>query len=188
MEIELYKSINGSYLLDKTLSITSDSGNVYFFDFFDLADGEYLVRAVPYPANGDFVPTYFGHTEVWDEAEVITLNGDLAFIEIELITSSGLQKEGSGVIKGELFHDSGFNSNRPDLGNEPLADAPVFLKNVFGQVLIQTSTDAKGGFKFNELQGGTYIVTFDVINEVSEELEVSLMTVKPNISLSTWVV
>ena len=172
--IEFYIDNNGTFELERSVDAEMDGPFPFFvFEAQDLPFGSYIIKAIPTSADNKALPTYFGDTDVWDDATILDYQGGLSVIGIQILEKTGLQVHGKGSIAGSLIDQSGFIQSGSENGS-PMVNAPILLKDEYGDILEIGWTDQLGEFRFEGLAEGLYKLTFDVINMASDEIEVYL--------------
>ena len=146
------------YDLIEVVPIQSDGSYL----FTDVAVGSYLLKTDP-TIFEDALPTYYGNTEVWTNALVVTVaNVSLQNMDIVLIPQTPLNS-GKSLISGYVG-DDGHKSHKSV--TNPAEDVDVYLQkfepNNTWNTLSQTLTDADGYFEFKNVSAGRYRVIVDI--------------------------
>ncbi len=130
-----------------------------YYSFSNLVIGSYIVQAQPDTASayyGNYVPTYYGDTPYWNNADIITTTLLPNPFDIHLVYVPG-PNSGSGNITGMITSGSKlFASGTPAVGAE------ILLTDVNNQVLAVRYSDNAGNFSFDNLAYDTYKVRPEV--------------------------
>ena len=136
-----------------------------FYDFGDVADGIYIVRASVTNPNGSvFIPTYYFSTTLSSEAIEIAIpyQVDPSFrIGFDILVFDTQRRPGQGDINGNVTKEPQFaGTTDPQRGVVENISIILFDES---QIPIQYfSTDANGDFEFPSLEFGTYHVYIDL--------------------------
>lgn len=163
--ISLYRNMNnGQYLLFDTTSINMNG--VYYF--YQLPYGEYLIKASPVlnsPVFGQSLPTYYGNTIHWFNANTINLNHDIFNANVELIPYQFFGY-GSGNISGKISFKGG--------NNQPAENIEVLLLDA-QNIPVKVDYSAHNGFfEFSDLPFGTYQVFPEVAGKNTNPVTVTI--------------
>jgi len=163
-DILLYAVQNtGYYSLIHTLRLL-DNGN---YTFENIKDGNYVIKVIPDDLE-NLLPTYYGNTELWNEAFVVEVsipngvsfhNMDITMLDIEPL-------EGSSTISGYVEESDGRKSISKSKTGNPVPDVTVYLQSNQGgenwKTIAYSSTDTKGFFIFEKIPIGKYRVILDI--------------------------
>jgi PKD repeat protein len=157
-----------------TTTINTEYGYYYFYE---VPEGKYIVKArlegnsVHY---GSFVPTYYGNTINWQQAEEVIPTEDNFELDIALIPSLGITT-GLGRITGQISYDT----LRDGSSAIPAGDVEIVLLNDRGNYLTCGLSDIEGFFNFAELDLGTYQLFPDVTGVPTNPMFVTLSEEEP---------
>lgn len=137
------------------------AGHAYY-DFGAVPQGEYLALAVlapNTPGYDDYLPTYYGDVQTWQDAAVIGIphNGQLFNITL----AKGDSLSGPGTINGFVSEGPGFHGGSNDRG-DAVEGATVLLFDEAEKVLTYRLSDSNGAYTFDELPYGTYKLVVDI--------------------------
>lgn len=149
-----------------------------YYYFYQIMEGDYIVKARLQGISehyGNFIPTYFGDSYVWKEAELISLKDESNFeCDIDLITSDGVI-DGQGKIHGKIVYDT---TNR-SAGFDPASQVEIILLNDNQACLNCKLSDDTGYFLFPELAFGTYQLFPEVTGANSQPLYITITEETP---------
>ena len=147
-----------------------------------------------------YLVTYLGDTPYMEEADVFLLDHDVDDIVINLIEAppSGT---GTASVSGLLIEDEGKKagmqiSKAMNAGEgTPLAEVPVYLVNLAGDIEYSDVTDVAGEFDFETISIGEYLLKVDynaipmdgqndTLKVTDENQEFELMVVISNAEIS----
>lgn len=143
-----------------TAAIMSDGS--YRFDSIPL--GQYRVAAradeAVYPNS---LTTYTGNEDDWENAEVITTNGDMDNVDITLSYTAG--NTGNSTVSGNVLFNSIAVSAINKTAGDPIPGIDVSLEQIpDGGIQYQTETETQlgGEFFFEDIAPGSYVVWVEV--------------------------
>ncbi len=158
-------------LIDATTGstvITTDIVNLNgfpFYNFTDVADGEYIVRAEAIKPDGStFIPTYHFATSLSSEADKITIpysNAAGVWNSFDVLIFDIIRKPGQGSIAGNVTKVPGFGGT-VDNGRLTLDGISILLFDENREPIQYVKTNDSGEFSFPSLAWGTYHVYIDV--------------------------
>ena len=150
--VSLYQiKSTGYYTLIETVLI-ENNGN---YMFTQVEDGNYVVQAKP-DNSENALPTYYGNTEYWDLATIVTIAGGVSKESIDIV-----------VIPSDFIMDgtSCINVFTVDGGKGPSEGEDVYIQigeqGDIWKTVGSGTTDANGFFAFGDLPAGTYKVIVD---------------------------
>ncbi|MAT56197.1 MAG: hypothetical protein CMN32_17135 [Saprospirales bacterium] len=137
------------------------NGNAYY-DFGAVPQGEYLALALlapNTPGSDDYLPTYYGDVQTWQEAShiIVSHNGQLFNITL----TKGDSLSGPGTINGFVSEGPGFHGGGNDRG-DAVEGASVLLFDEAEKPLSYRLSASDGGYTFEELPYGTYKLVVDI--------------------------
>ncbi|MFC2126584.1 hypothetical protein ACFLU5_17475, partial [Bacteroidota bacterium] len=160
-EIRLFQiSPSGGFDTTNVASISNDGTylieDVLLDDYVLVADGD--------DANyADWVPTYYGNTIYWEEADTIPLTDDITQIDIPFFEEP-VDPAGLGSIAGTVEED--LEAGGRIVARRKVKKATVTIKKVAGtqrktetqedEVVAVAYTDDNGQFLMPKLEAGTY--------------------------------
>lgn len=177
--VELYAmtsanaGITNAWTLVDSTGISAD--NYYSFDH--VPPGVYAVRAIPDPGtNGEqeFFPTYHVSAIDWQQADPVFHPSPLTVTtDIHLVPTTNVQ--GTGVISGTIVDPDGLLPDiTEDVRSSGVPGVEVILSTSDRTPIAYTFSDISGGFVFEGLPFGAYVLTFEVAGLSSPELWVTI--------------
>lgn len=148
----------------------------YYF-FYQIIEGDYIVKSrlqVSSIHYGDFIPTYYGNSYVWDEADIIELREEGWGYHIDLITSDGINN-GDGQICGTI----GYDTSSLTTNYIPAENIEIILLNNTSICLNCKLSDLEGYFRFGEIAFGTYQIYPDVTGIHTEPMYITISEEEP---------
>jgi hypothetical protein len=148
-----------------------------YYYFYQLIEGKYTTKARLHEESayyGQFIPTYFGNTLIWEESEEVTLGPTNWECNINLIQSEGIPS-GNGRIDGQMMYDTS-QVNSPLM---PAGDVEVVLLGVEGAHITCKVSDLQGDFQFSNLAFGTYQLYPDVAGVPTAAMYITISENKP---------
>jgi hypothetical protein len=157
----------------------------YRYDFGSVEDGEYLVRVVIDPNSpgfDDYLPTYYGDTELWDEATVITIPNNVnQSYDIFLVDANGLV--GPGGINGLVLEGDNLVGSNDDRGEgDPVKDVSIILYDELENPVAMNMTNEDGEYSFPSLPWGTYKVLVEITGKEHAHYWVTIGPDNPNVN------
>lgn len=157
----------------------------YRYNFGTVDDGEYLVRVVIDPNSpgfDEYLPTYYGDTELWDAATVIQIPSIFAqSYDIILVKANGLL--GPGGINGVVYEGDGLVGSNDDRGDgDPVEGVSIILYNQAEMPVSMSMTNEDGEFEFPSLPWGTYKVLVEITGKDHAFYWVTIGPDNPNAS------
>ncbi len=154
------------------------------FTFPKLVEQDYILQAVPF--NKDklkYLPTYYVNKLSWKEAAIVTLDGDIIDLDIQLVYHKPRPKTGVGSISGTIkYADSTDYEKRIyqtdwsalKSGANLAQNIPVLLLDSESNVIDWTLTNANGEYEFASLENGIYTIRVEKagVEEISEGLTI----------------
>lgn len=155
-----------------TTSLNDTLGHYYFYQ---VPEGRYCLKAQPDTKSeyyGIMVPTYYGDSEYWKHASIISHNHTDYEYHINLVEGSGLPN-GDGKIAGNVT----FTSSDKDVNAYSSVGVPVYLLDALNNPMSYQYTDEDGSFSFDKLALGTYwiypeVAGFNLTKEAIELTEI----------------
>ncbi|GAB4247741.1 MAG: hypothetical protein Tsb0034_27030 [Ekhidna sp.] len=156
----ILESENPNY--DTLAETSADNGNLVFNPVFA---GNYLLAAESDPSL--FIPTYFGDAFEWENAEILSVTGDISVeINIEEVPPERNESTGSGVVSGTIEEDFGDDNARVDarrraarrkcgLKRRTRSGRPAQEQDEF-ELIAYGETNENGEFEYGFLPVGTY--------------------------------
>jgi hypothetical protein len=183
---ELYQfDANGSLSLFATTDLVTDPGgwsNHYSFGI--VPAGQYLVKInidANSPQYDEYVATYYGDVELWNEATIINVpcNCNAPFYNLTMIEDENFTG-GTGQIGGTVTEGEGFTRPGEERGaGDPLAGVSILLYDASELLIDHTVTDANGAFTYNDLPFGTYKLMVEITGIEQAERSVTLSADEP---------
>jgi len=168
-----YDESNKLVLLD-----TTKADYLGYYYFYEVPAGKYYTKArleITDDLYGQFMPTYFRNTYIWNEAEEIVINDvDNFECDIWLRPTSGIVT-GEGQITGQITYDTSL-ARTPI----PAGDIEIILLNTQGDFLTCKLSNIAGQFSFGSIPYGTYQLYPDVTGISTTSMYVTLTEDKPN--------
>lgn len=166
----LYQVDDDDVLIPFDTAVLNDTLGQYYF--YQVPEGRYCIKTQPGQLSmyyGERMPTYFGNSEYWKDAEVIEHNHTDFDYHVDLLESSGIP-EGSGIISGKIT----FTSNDRDDNPYSTEGVSVYILDALNMPMGYQYTDKYGQFNFENMAMGTYwiypeLAGFD-LNKESIEL------------------
>ena len=158
--VELYqiKTLSQYTLIDV---VPIDSNGNYLF--INVTLGSYIIRAIP-SGWENALPTYYGDTEIWNQALIATFgNNSLTNMNITIISQPSMS--GNSIISGYVGGDDEHKSLSHKSVTNPSEDVTVYLqKQQSGTwaTIASTLTNAEGYFEFRNVSAGIYMVILDI--------------------------
>lgn len=152
-----------------------------YYEFTDVAVGEYLVKVALKPASPFYasnLPTYHSSYLTWDSASSILQNG--SWTNANILLKNGTNPGGPGFIGGLV--SQGANK----VAGPVLAGIQVNLLLKDGTPVAYTYTDANGTYEFDNLAYGTYVVHVEILGLPAEDREVILNVSNPSSNLNDF--
>ena len=137
--------------------------------FPEVENGKYIIRAKANILECTF-PTYYGNTEFWDSAQIITITNDTIINSKDIIMlSCPPAMSGNALIGGQVVEDDGQQEgimgyddiqSKARKGQRPAEDVDVYLdksedKNKWHTV-ASARTDAGGNFTFGNVDSNSF--------------------------------
>ncbi len=143
------------------------------FLFERMPQGEYFLYAVPDTNSGNLLPVYYKDEILWQNSYILPLYANTFDVDIHLKKTRFLP-QGTGSISGKFlfsqlinksgYFDSWFSLNQTfvtDTTGVPNVTILLYNKNM-DRVFAYTLTAIDGGFVFNNLPFGNYIVNAEM--------------------------
>jgi len=172
------------YAIDSTNSFipvdTSNIDTLGFFLFYQIPEGKYVIKTQPSIASKDYgtiVPTYYGNTIFWQNAEMINLTQTCWEYDVHMMLG-GYFEDGNCNINGNVVYDnSGVNARSLSVEN---IDVYLFDKN--NNLLLSHYSDEEGAFSFSGIDDGSDKQFIQLTDEVPniDNLEVVIGANGPN--------
>jgi hypothetical protein len=143
-----------------------------YYYFYQIREADYLVKARLRSISaeyGNFIPTYYGDSHIWNEADIMSVDSENWSYHINLITSEGIN-DGAGSIQGQILYDT----NTITTTYAPAENIELVLLNNEEKFLTCRLSDLEGNFGFNNLEYGTYQIYPDVTGILSDPLFVTV--------------
>ncbi len=151
-----------------------------FYIFYNLPQGDYLVKAQPDRASEFykvFCPTYYGDALKWQSSETCDVCSTSWDYDIHLLPIEGVLA-GEGIIKGNVFVvDNGLKRFGLDSG----ANITLYLLDSTGSNMTYLYTGSEGDFDFSNLNIDRYMLYPEVTGVTTSEITVELNEETPQI-------
>ena len=145
-----------------TIDVVTNTGGG--FSFNPVFVGDYLVNVDSDPEK--YVATYFGDAFLWDEADVLSLQGDSA-IQVSIFEVPGETPTATGIVSGTIEEDFGDEENAKTLARRRAKKRKCGLRRRrtggrTGQdgdeyeLIAYGETNDDGEFEYGFLPEGTY--------------------------------
>lgn len=155
-----------------------------YFYFFDVPEGDYLVKAGLRPNSHHFnsyMPGYYAGSQVWNEADTLHVTTDFFLAHVHMAPLQPLIA-GPNSIVGYVTQDEQL------IAGSRIAGCEVILSDSAENPLRVGYTDANGSFSFVQLPLGNYTLaaeqagffsdvarlTIDELHPVSDSVEIKL--------------
>jgi len=151
-----------------------------YYYFYQIPTGNYVVKGEVNRNSMYFdqlLPTYFGNSLYWQQAQVIHLDHTSWEYDIHLHTRESLNA-GTGIIEGKIEYD-----NLPrgmDIG-QPASNVSILLMDENGSILSCAKSNNEGRFGFNEVEATTYWIYPEITGVTAEKIEVPLTAETPHV-------
>jgi len=170
--VSLYRVKSSSqYALVATVPVKND-GN---YLFTDVSQGNYIIK-VKVTDSVNALPTYYGNTELWSEATIVSIADSLFIQNMDITVISIEPLEGSSIISGYVVEENNGKKNisKTSVNNsgngskavKPAEGVDVYIqKNESADIwktVGKTLTNEEGYFEFQNVPIGTYRVILDV--------------------------
>jgi len=170
IEVTLLEQRTGMPFLKVATTTTNTTGDYTFVNQAELGKS-YTILAKPQSEEGD-LSTYLGGKIFWQEAQIITPNGNVnnanitlalnptapeGFIEVsgEIIEEEEINDGQRNVMRGKKVGGTGVSMNQSTLDERILMRTGNYVIKAF------TRTDTAGKFKFEYLPRGKYFINVD---------------------------
>ncbi len=142
-------------------SLDKDDASPTPYQFNNVKNGRYFILLAPdttlYPNT---IPTYYGDTYKWEEADTILINNTNSLDNIIYVISVDIPLGGS-IISGEIL-EGNFKPNKTE--GDPIPGVDIVLEQVPGGVIRgRSKTNEKGEFQFNNIEIGSYKLYVNII-------------------------
>lgn len=168
-----YDSAQGTLLaIDTTMS---DSGG--FFQFLNIPNGSYLVKAALRPSAPLYssrMPTYHTSSLLWSSADYVNQTNANSFVFIDMIT--GVNPGGPGFIGGLVSQ----GANKRMSPGDPLEGIDVLLLDINDNPITWTRSNSLGEFSFPGLAYGTYKIWPEVAGKTTTPVIVTISPSSPS--------
>ena len=158
--VELYTVLSGQYSLSDTATVS----NTGTYEFVNVANGNYVVKFTP-EGSENALPTYYGNTEFWDSASIVSIANNLPAGKIDIVLIPLSQLGGSSLISGYVGEDGSSQSISQKSVEHPAEGVNVYLQKSQSstwKTVARTLTNAEGYFEFRNVSAGKYRVMLDV--------------------------
>ena len=155
----LYLIDSGQYILKDTATIGVNG----FYVFTNVADGDYVVKAIP-DSSENALPTYHTSTTFWSSADIVTVGNGYFVDSVFIFVIPQSPRNGNSLINGYVGGD-GHKSISQKRVFYPAEDVDVYLQieqSDTWTTISQTLTNADGYFEFKNVSVGRYRVMLDV--------------------------
>ncbi len=164
------------YYLDSAKSYipidTMSFDTLGYYYFYQIPVGDYIVKAEPMVESdfyGILLPSYFGNTMFWEEAETISLTNTSWEYNIKLNYAEGFSI-GSGGISGNIEY---VGANRYSDGYSAKG-VNIYLYDDYDNLLTCHYSDDFGDFAFDLIELNTYWIYPEVTGINSDKIKIML--------------
>lgn len=159
------------------------NGHAYY-NFGVLPEGKYLalvLLAPNTPGYDDYLPTYYGDVQTWQDAAPIFIphNGQLFNITL----TKGDSLSGPGTINGFVSEGPGLQGGGHKRG-DAVTDATVLLFDEVEKPLSFRKSDSDGAYSFEGLPYGTYKLLVDIPGLPTNPVWITLSPEEPVATLN----
>jgi hypothetical protein len=168
-EAYLYKIEDNNIILIDT-ALFSDSLGYYLF--YQLIDGEYLVKADLNPNSvlfNEFLPTYYSNHLVWQKADTIFHSATNFEYDIHMVPKT-VMENGPGNVSGTINY--GFDVHDKDF--VPAVNIEILLLDENDNPLICCHSDEEGIFELDELPFGNYKVHAEITGKQTYPININI--------------
>jgi PKD repeat protein len=158
-----------------------DSGGVAFY-YFDVAFGDYLVKAALTPSSTNYshcIPTYYGDVLFWNQATTVNVNSQNPYATANIVMLNGTNPAGPGFIGGKTSKGANIWLLNPGV---PMQNVEVLLLDQSGAPISYDFSESTGDFAFKSLPFGTYQVYAEVPGKNTIPAIVTIDAQTPSIS------
>lgn len=152
----------GQYSLCNKIRVTPQEGFPFRFGVFD---GNYIIKVIP-DSTDNFLPTYYGNTEYWSEATIVSIVNRVPFFDADITMVTIEPLHGSSTISGYVGETSGGKKSILSAEvNIPIPDVSVYLQSYKSSkwtTIAHAITNEEGFFVFEKVPIGSYRVTLDI--------------------------
>jgi hypothetical protein len=160
--VELYLVQNGGQYILSNTAIIANNGS---YLFTNVEDGDYIIKVIP-DTSQNALPTYYGNTELWNQASVISMTNSNSLDSVNIIIIPLDSLDGNSFISGYVGEeDDGTKSLSQKSVNHPVKDANVYLQsleNSSWKTIARTLSNIEGYFEFKNVPMGTHRAILDV--------------------------
>ena len=156
-----------------------------YYDFGDVAAGDYLVKVALAPNSPEYentLPTYVGDVLWWDEATTIvkpsTWYGGYKITMVE-----GDNPGGPGFIGGLVSEGANLKPGEAEERGpgDPVEGVSIIVLDEMEEPVAYTYTDSEGRYEFPSLAWGTYKVVIEIVGHEQEYYWVTLSPENPSV-------
>ncbi len=172
------------YSIDSAMRYTSIDTMAFdtlgYYYFYQIPEGHYIVKGEPMVESayyGKLLPSYYGNTLYWEEAEIIDLSQTSWEYNIKLEPSSGFAS-GNGGISGNVEY---VNVEKTGRGYSAKG-VNIYLFDDSNNLLTCHYTDDNGDFIFDLIKLNTYWIYPEVTGISAERIPVELTIQEPVVS------
>ncbi|MCF8302361.1 MAG: PKD domain-containing protein [Bacteroidales bacterium] len=155
------------------LSLIGEEG-MYYFE--EVPNGTYYVLTMPSFTSQfafQYLPTYYGNTFLWSNAEPIELGEPANPYNIQLVPINNMNLGDASI--------DGWITNGDSKGS--VENITVLLMDNSGNPLDYDLTDSEGNFAFEELEYGDYLLYVEKVGVQCDPIPVSLSEDNPNVTI-----
>lgn len=162
--------------IDTTYSVPTG-----YYEFSNLPDGTYYLKAAPLPSDPDYakkIPVYYSSFPFktrWQDALPLDVT-NAAHIRKDFQFTMGTNPGGPGFIGGLI--SQGANKGPGD----PIEGVSILLFNSQDKPVTHTTTDANGEYSFSNIAYGAYKVHVEVIGKTSTDQLVTISAGVPSVT------
>ena len=174
---------NKSIVWTSIVEITNGEFNIPYLLFND-----YFIQAIPVfnisePYFPKYLPTYYGGSLLWQEADSIPLTGGNPFLNIDLLSYNEMYF-GHGSICGNIsrFDSISSEGGPPWLTGNIAAPVTVFLMDNTNTALDFRLFEESGSFCFNDIPYGNYRLRVEKFRSMPFYVDVSISEESPDVN------
>lgn len=148
-----------------------------YFYFYQIPEGNYVIKAEPMKESEYYsvlLPTYFGNTLHWQDANIIEVKNTSWEYNIALKKSMGVAS-GTGSISGRIEFVSGGKSHLGLFAE----GVNIYLRDMNNNMLSCHYSDETGGFEFDDVIIERYQIYPEITGVTTTPLDIELTPETP---------